>query len=386
MNSSFVDPSWELSDLGLDSESQNILAAALASTALPNQILNDKRKNDENEMLYPVKISHLENENIKQQPTPPENGEQESLPNGQRKPGRKPIVNSEVEPHDKSSKRKAQNRAAQRAFRERKEKYVKELETRISELENAEKKTSRLEEENKRLRAILEQLQAENLALKAEFTFEFPLPDPNLLKPISDLALPSPPSSKEIINESSPETETPGSLSSSNLHFDPNTPETLFTSPEYEASNQFSDSNLSPSQYTPKSASLGKAPNQHSVTYDSSTVLFGAYRDAPIFPNDSLLSNNDEFPQLFDISDFGGFPVPAPASSDAEKPAETTPPDKEQLSGPAAWKIITEHPKFEEFDLDALCDEFKKKAKCSKALVDRDILDNIIKKLEENTG
>jgi len=48
-----------------------------------------------------------------------------------KKPGRKPLT---TEP---SSKRKAQNRAAQRAFRERKEKHLKELETKVEELEKA---------------------------------------------------------------------------------------------------------------------------------------------------------------------------------------------------------------------------------------------------------
>jgi AP-1-like factor len=46
-----------------------------------------------------------------------------------KKPGRKPLT---TEP---TSKRKAQNRAAQRAFRERKEKHLKDLETKVQELE-----------------------------------------------------------------------------------------------------------------------------------------------------------------------------------------------------------------------------------------------------------
>lgn len=56
------------------------------------------------------------------------------------KPGRKPI-NSEPK-----NKRTAQNRAAQRAFRERKEKKMKELEDKVKELEN-EKKAANTESE-----------------------------------------------------------------------------------------------------------------------------------------------------------------------------------------------------------------------------------------------
>ncbi|KAK4229384.1 transcription factor PAP1-domain-containing protein [Podospora fimiseda] len=57
-----------------------------------------------------------------------------------KKPGRKPLT---TEP---TSKRKAQNRAAQRAFRERKEKHLKELETKVEELEKASEASNREKE------------------------------------------------------------------------------------------------------------------------------------------------------------------------------------------------------------------------------------------------
>lgn len=41
-----------------------------------------------------------------------------------------------------SQKRKAQNRAAQRAFRERKERHLKDLETKVDELEKASESTN----------------------------------------------------------------------------------------------------------------------------------------------------------------------------------------------------------------------------------------------------
>jgi AP-1-like transcription factor len=52
-----------------------------------------------------------------------------------------------------AQKRKAQNRAAQRAFRERKEKHLKDLETKVVELEKRSEATS---SENAQLRAQLE--------------------------------------------------------------------------------------------------------------------------------------------------------------------------------------------------------------------------------------
>lgn len=55
-------------------------------------------------------------------------------------------------------KRKAQNRAAQRAFRERKEKHLKDLETKVEDLEKSSEATSH---ENAMLRAQIERLQVE---------------------------------------------------------------------------------------------------------------------------------------------------------------------------------------------------------------------------------
>ncbi|KAK7688103.1 hypothetical protein QCA50_008473 [Cerrena zonata] len=69
-------------------------------------------------------------------------------------------------------KRKEQNRAAQRAFRERKEKHVKDLEDKVADLEA---KNQAAESENENLRDLLSRLQSENMALKqAQFTFSVP--------------------------------------------------------------------------------------------------------------------------------------------------------------------------------------------------------------------
>jgi AP-1-like factor len=62
------------------------------------------------------------------------------------------------------SRRKAQNRAAQRAFRERKEKHVKDLEAKLAGLEAAQQKSSR---ENERLRQEMQKMSTENEILRA---------------------------------------------------------------------------------------------------------------------------------------------------------------------------------------------------------------------------
>ncbi|KAJ5907362.1 AP-1-like transcription factor napA [Penicillium taxi] len=69
-----------------------------------------------------------------------------------KKPGRKPLTS------EPTTKRKAQNRAAQRAFRERKEKHLKDLETKVEELQSASDSAS---QENGMLRAQVERLQVE---------------------------------------------------------------------------------------------------------------------------------------------------------------------------------------------------------------------------------
>ncbi|KAK4972592.1 hypothetical protein LTR66_011275 [Elasticomyces elasticus] len=67
-------------------------------------------------------------------------------------------------PTPAQSRRKAQNRAAQRAFRERKERRVRELEAKLSHLSST---TTSLESDNKRLKRLLQRAQTENEVLRA---------------------------------------------------------------------------------------------------------------------------------------------------------------------------------------------------------------------------
>ncbi|KAJ9116332.1 hypothetical protein QFC22_004772 [Naganishia vaughanmartiniae] len=76
---------------------------------------------------------------------------------------------------EKALKRKNQNRAAQKAFRERREARVKDLEDKVGELEA---KNAGHEFENENLRQLLAKLQQENMALKnTAFTFSMPMPN-----------------------------------------------------------------------------------------------------------------------------------------------------------------------------------------------------------------
>lgn len=84
--------------------------------------------------------------------------------NVRKKPGRKRLEVTE------SNTKKEKNRVAQRAWRERKEKYVLELEAKIAELENAKNKS---ENEKQQLKLIIEKLRSENTYLKNATSFIF---------------------------------------------------------------------------------------------------------------------------------------------------------------------------------------------------------------------
>ncbi|KAK0323792.1 DNA-binding transcription factor yap1 [Friedmanniomyces endolithicus] len=71
---------------------------------------------------------------------------------GAKKPGRKPLTS------EPTTKRKAQNRAAQRAFRERKEKHLKDLETKVNEMNKTHQADK---QENGVLKAEVDRLKVE---------------------------------------------------------------------------------------------------------------------------------------------------------------------------------------------------------------------------------
>ncbi|KAF9919438.1 DNA-binding transcription factor yap1 [Linnemannia zychae] len=164
--------------LSVNPEAQDLLSTA---------ITHHDQYREEDPMKRKGPLSHLAssaNTNGTQQ-TPNSDGEnssEEGHSPGEGKPapkkaGRKPLT---TEP---TNKRKAQNRAAQRAFRDRKERYVKSLEDRIKELEelNPGKADAKLAEENLNLKVLVQKLETENYLLKEQaFTFDFPIAQPGL--------------------------------------------------------------------------------------------------------------------------------------------------------------------------------------------------------------
>ncbi|CAE6463559.1 unnamed protein product [Rhizoctonia solani] len=121
------------------------------------------------------------------------------------------------------AKRKEQNRAAQRAFRDRKEKHVRDLEDKIQELEQ---KYNTSESENTNLKDLLKRLQSENMMLKqSAFTFEF-----------------APTDKSSSLTATSPTANTASSLSSASTN--------PFTSPSHSHSSASPESTTA--NYVPK--------------------------------------------------------------------------------------------------------------------------------------
>ncbi|XEV03773.1 hypothetical protein FSHL1_009060 [Fusarium sambucinum] len=115
---------------------------------------------DSSETETPEKRSYPEDEDDEDSPGQ-EHKRRESTGKVPKKPGRKPLTS------EPSSKRKAQNRAAQRAFRERKEKHLKDLETKVDELEKASQAANH---ENGMLRAQVERMTTELNQYKQKVT------------------------------------------------------------------------------------------------------------------------------------------------------------------------------------------------------------------------
>ncbi|TQV98188.1 bZIP transcription factor (AP-1) [Cordyceps javanica] len=385
-----------------------------------------------------------------------------------KKPGRKPLTS------EPTSKRKAQNRAAQRAFRERKEKHLKDLETKVEELEKASEAANH---ENTRLRAQVDRMNTElkqykqkmsmlvqpkpspqntsfgsaavNKMSDVNFQFEFPkfgaLPGPPLNKPQrtvsqplspnngtqvsspalslnSDMKSPqqsaaqfkedlakfsnifSPSMSSSAGNGSRASVDSasysfPGATSSpsasSNSNVGPSSscgtsPEPFTQSPmgfkPVDALSTIGEEQLSTDHSQQALAnfanvdfganSLDWLAQQNGGQFDPQ--LFSGYRE----PQQNIMSNpsfDDFFNDAFDADFFTPFnTAPSPnltkknnliAEIDAKQNAveDDVPVVGKNRRAHEIWEKLQECPKAQsgDFDLDGLCSELTKKAKCS---------------------
>ncbi|CAE6486055.1 unnamed protein product [Rhizoctonia solani] len=200
------------------------------------------------------------------------------------------------------AKRKEQNRAAQRAFRDRKEKHVRDLEDKIQELEQ---KFNTSESENTNLKDLLKRLQNENMMLKqSAFTFEFAptdkstnltatSPTANTSSSLSSVGTNPFTSPSHSHSSASPESTTANYVSKSpnnSLFTSNNTPSPNITSDSREnvtvnSAGMLSFSNPSTAQPTPATPALssvtspGAGPSSLSQSAFTQTSLFTSYRD-----------------------------------------------------------------------------------------------------------
>lgn len=107
------------------------------------------------------------------------------------------------------SKRAAQNRAAQKAFRQRQNIRVKELETKAKEMDQWKEETELIKNENRKLKALIHQLQVRISSLTGE---PMPLSDQQQHRTACSPVMPSPGSPPDLsttITHSSPPSLSP---------------------------------------------------------------------------------------------------------------------------------------------------------------------------------
>ncbi|KAH8547788.1 hypothetical protein BGW37DRAFT_509523 [Umbelopsis sp. PMI_123] len=337
-------------------------------------------------------------------------------PQGKR-PGRKPLDPSKLEnTNDPKQKRKAQNRAAQRAFRDRKEKYVSELEDKIAELEEEKKDwAGRYEQETRSLRKRVEELEAENYVLKGTaFTFDFPLEKAkasaaqntsnsppkdtesdtfNSPQFSRDSSYPFESNSENNSTANSPPSlkeDSPSSLTKDSLFstsFGDNASNSLFndnndifstafpTTDDGKDTQQQFDQLLSEPIFD-QSGGLTEFMNSAFTTNNLDPTLFTEYRLPSNATNDAGM---EHLPPLFegDMDDLGFSPVNSePNITDIEHDRPS--PCSEN------WKRLKKHPYFDDMDLTWLCEEMRTKATCRGSIyrLSEDDVDKVLKRLD----
>ncbi|KAF9135269.1 hypothetical protein BGW39_003949 [Mortierella sp. 14UC] len=207
-----------------------------------------------------------------------------SEPKEKKKPGRKPVATC-------PALRKEQNRAAQRAFRDRKERHLHQLENMIKDLKNQHYLvTSRLQSEAHDLKNIIESLQSENFYLReVVFAFESALSKASRQATPPKPAFPSP----------SPH-NAPSPLGQPHLNYD------------HQGAMDGSDE-LGPIRHHP----INDLPSEEGIPSMSGDIL---YKAPPLFIPEMLEKGQLGMP----VSPFGSISVPKPAYC----PPGTTLPEK----------------------------------------------------------
>ncbi|CAO3635539.1 unnamed protein product [Cunninghamella echinulata] len=303
------------------------------------------------------------------------------------------ISEQNLSPSELRQKRKEQNRVAQRAFRERKERYVKELEEKIKHLEEERlTEIQQLKEENATLKSKVKQMEAEIYTLKgAEQAFKLSI---QKLKEtgvqIPDTTPHSLTSSSHALslsnNNNNNTTAFPSSASASasSTTSNNNNMNIPSSSPPYFSSS-LSMTSTSPSSHIDPTVFSDEDAHQLSLPPPSSSSTTSSQHH-PFTPNSPASSSITSHIK----NDINDFPVSDFAESKTERFKHQ--PDPLVLAGAKTipytqiWEKVQDHPNYDLIDMDTLCEELKSKARCSGsgAVILEDDLKKVLEKYEYN--
>lgn len=293
------------------------------------------------------------------------------------------------------ARRKAQNRAAQRAFRERKEKYVQELEGKIQQMEQAHKQErDRLLENNQNLTSLIQKLEAEVLSLKKVSPAMSDGKEETARSSFSGSPQPSDQSSVDreatdvsVIREDAGRLNKSGSQRSIGSRYCGTSCRTTKDGISFCA--KLKEEVCSSAFERLLSESI----------FDNSGEVNNAIEPVPIVTTEmSIGLQNDGDPQrgrkfsqfqkkfLIDSNENDEYDLSSGTSEafQHEPHPDTLQSGKQLITCSQVWERLCEHPQFEEFDIEELCAQLKAKAKCSGSgpVIEEDELHEVLEALE----
>ncbi|KAI9488361.1 hypothetical protein BDB00DRAFT_963813 [Zychaea mexicana] len=236
-------------------------------------------------------------------------------------------------------RRKEQNRAAQRAFRDRKERYVKELETKIKFMEDTHATSmQRVQRESEDLRNPTGTTATATMTTTEE------------MAPAAKRIMRVAPSAVACIRDKD------------GISFCERLKEEVCSSAY--------DQLLSEPLFDPSSGVFNDAVTQHPVPIAAG----GTFKNNNVVPLPDAMLRHD-FDRFMDSMTDRTILDPATHETKLVPCNEI-------------WERVSEHPQFEQFDLDLLCEELKRKAKCSHdgTVLEEDELSQVLRKMEASLG
>ncbi|KAI9029635.1 hypothetical protein CLU79DRAFT_735136 [Phycomyces nitens] len=249
---------------------------------------------------------------------------------------------SSLQSEEQQTRRKEQNRAAQRAFRERKERYVKELELKIETMEKEYTKNNEaLKKENEELQSLVKSMEADIYTLRgAVYAFEISankLREAGIDVPVDNNQTVSPPGSgsqRPLVVEGK---VSPVQLPLSNMSY--------------------------------------KRPGE--MVLD----IFSPNLGEPIYQThvDTMIQE-----------DVGRLPCVTESFAQSTSKRFEHEPHPDTLTGvrmipySQVWERLSDHPRIEEVNIEELCREMKQKAKCSGsgAVIEEEELEKVLRRLD----